>query len=81
MGYYRDDILSYLQAEARVHLIGRVSGVAFGTMAFLGNYNTFPETPSPVFAEGIGLRYNYEKKEHINVRFDVGLWSNCGSII
>jgi outer membrane protein assembly factor BamA len=72
MGYYRDDALCYLQAEARVHLIGRVSGVAFGTMAFFGNYNTFPETPSPVFAEGVGLRYNYEKKEHINVRFDVG---------
>jgi len=72
MGYYRDDILNYLQAEARVHLIGRVSGVAFGTMAFFGNYNTYPETPTPVFAEGIGLRYNYEKKEHINVRFDVG---------
>jgi outer membrane protein assembly factor BamA len=72
MGYYRDDILSYLQAEARVHLIGRVSCVAFGTMAFYGNYNTFPETPTPVFAEGVGLRYNYEKKQHINVRFDVG---------
>lgn len=72
MGYYRDDILNFLQAEARVHLIGRVSGVAFGTMAFFGNYNTYPETPNPVFAEGVGLRYNYEKKEHINVRFDVG---------
>lgn len=72
MGYYRDDILTYLQAEARVHLIGRVSAVAFGTMAFYGNYNLFPETPAPVFAEGIGLRYNYERKEHINVRFDVG---------
>ncbi len=61
MGYYRDDAISYLQAEARLHIVGRVGVVAFGTMAFYGNYNTFPETPSPVFAEGVGLRYNYEK--------------------
>lgn len=72
MGYYRDDALSYVQGETRINLIGRVGFVAFGTMAFYGNYHTFPETPSPVFAEGIGLRYNYEKKEHINVRLDIG---------
>jgi outer membrane protein assembly factor BamA len=72
MGYYRDDVLSYVQAEARINLIGRLGFVAFGTMAFYGNYQTFPETPTPVFAEGVGLRYNYEKKEHINLRFDVG---------
>lgn len=72
MGYYRDDALSYLQAEARIHLIGRLGFAAFGTLAYYGNYNTFPETPSPVFAEGVGLRYNYVKKQHINLRFDVG---------
>lgn len=72
MGYYRDDDLSYLQAETRLHLIGRIGFDAFATMAFFGNSNTFPESPSPVFAEGVGLRYNYEKKEHINLRFDVG---------
>jgi outer membrane protein assembly factor BamA len=72
MGYYRDDALSYLQAEARVKIIGRLGFVAFGTMAYYGNYHTFPETPSPVFAEGVGLRYKYEKKEHINLRLDVG---------
>ena len=72
MGYYRDDILSYLQAETRIHVIGRFGVDAFGTMAFLGNYHTFPETPSPIFAEGVGLRYNYIRRRHINVRADIG---------
>ncbi len=71
-GYYRDDALSYVQGETRINLIGRIGFVAFGTMAFYGNYHTFPESPKPVFAEGIGLRYNYEKKEHINLRADLG---------
>jgi hypothetical protein len=71
-GYYRDDALSYVQGETRINLIGRIGFVAFGTMAFFGNYHTFPESPAPVFAEGIGLRYNYEKKEHINLRADIG---------
>ena len=72
MGYYRDDALSYLQAETRINLIGRVGLDAFGTMAFFGNYQKFPESPTPVFAEGVGLRYNYERKQHINVRLDIG---------
>jgi outer membrane protein assembly factor BamA len=70
-GYYRDDALSYLQAETRINLIDRVGCVAFGTMAFFGNYHTFPESPIPVFAKGIGLRYNYVRRQHINIRFDV----------
>lgn len=72
MGYYRDDILSYLQAETRVHVIGRFGFDAFGTMAFLGNYHTFPETPHPIYASGIGIRYNYIRSRHINVRADIG---------
>lgn len=72
MGYYRDDILSYLQAETRVHLIGRFGFDAFGAMAFLGNYHTFPETPKPIYTSGIGLRYNYIRRRHINVRADIG---------
>ena len=71
-GYYRDDAMSYLQAEARIHLIGRVSCVAFGTVGFFGNYNTFPDSPNPVIAEGVGLRYNYVRKQHINIRLDIG---------
>jgi len=50
-GYYRDNALTYLQAETRIHLINRVGFVAFATMAFFGNYHTFPETPSPLFAK------------------------------
>ena len=71
-GYYRDDDLTFLQAEFRYHLKGRVSLVAFGTAALLGNAQVFPETPIPICAEGIGVRYNYNVKRHINVRGDIG---------
>ena len=71
-GYYRDDNLTYLQAEFRVHLIGRFAAVAFGSAGLLGNWHTFPEYPVPICAVGIGLRYNYNVKHHINVRGDVG---------
>ncbi len=71
-GYYRDDDLTFLQAELRMHLKGRFAIVAFGSAALLGNAHVFPETPAPIMAEGIGLRYNYNVKHHINVRGDIG---------
>ncbi len=69
-GYYRDDAFTYLQAEARIHLIGRVSLAAFGSAGLLGNYTVFPEM-NPIFAEGLGLRYNYATHTHVNVRLDI----------
>jgi outer membrane protein assembly factor BamA len=71
-GYYRDDDLTYLQAELRFHLKGRFALVAFGSTGLMGNAHVFPESPIPIHAEGIGLRYNYNVKHHINVRGDVG---------
>jgi len=72
LGYYRDDVLTYFQAEARMHIIGRFGLNVFGSVGLLGNYNTFPESNSPIFAEGIGIRYNYDVRQHVNVRLDVG---------
>ncbi len=71
-GYYRDDDLTFLQGELRMHLKGRFAVVAFGSASLIGNAHVFPETPAPIFAEGIGLRYNYNVKHHINVRGDIG---------
>lgn len=71
-GYYRDDILTYLQAEARIHLFWRFGFDVFGSVGLLGNYNVFPESNSPFFAEGVGLRYNYDVKQHVNIRLDAG---------
>jgi outer membrane protein assembly factor BamA len=72
VGYYRDDIFTFLQAEARIHLKGRFGLDAWGSVGYFGNYNIFPEAPGSIFAEGVGVRYNYEKKRHINLRLDVG---------
>ncbi|HXB11660.1 MAG TPA: BamA/TamA family outer membrane protein [Bacteroidia bacterium] len=72
LGYYRDDYLTYFQAEARLHLFWRIGLDAFGEVGLLGNNKVFPESNSPIFAEGLGLRYNYDYRQHVNVRLDVG---------
>ena len=71
-GYYRDDDLTFLQAEVRMHLVGRFAVVVFGSGALLGNAHVFPESPGVITAEGVGLRYNYNVKHHINLRGDIG---------
>ena len=71
-GYYRDDDLAFLQAEIRMHLVGRFAVVAFGSSALLGNAHIFPESPGLITAEGVGVRYNYNVKHHINLRGDIG---------
>jgi hypothetical protein len=75
LGYYRDDYLTYFQAEARIHLFWRFGLDAFGAVGLLGNSKVFPESNSPIFAEGLGLRYNYDFRQHVNLRFDVGYGS------
>ncbi|HXP50228.1 MAG TPA: BamA/TamA family outer membrane protein, partial [Bacteroidia bacterium] len=75
-GYYRDDDLTFLQAEVRMHLAGRFAAVAFGSASLIGNAHVFPESPAPICAEGIGLRYNYNRKYHINVRGDIAYGSS-----
>ncbi len=72
IGYYRDDVLTYFQAEARIHMFWRLGFDAFGSIGLLGNYSVFPESNSPIFAEGIGLRYNCDIRQHVNLRLDVG---------
>lgn len=72
VGYYRDDILMLFQGEARMHLVGRVGLDAFASMALVGNPQVFPESNSPIYAEGVGIRYNYNVKCHINIRGDIG---------
>ncbi|NNM94291.1 MAG: BamA/TamA family outer membrane protein [Bacteroidia bacterium] len=72
MGYYRDNDFTMLQAEARIHLFWRIGFDAFAGFGYFGNANVFPESPGAIHAEGVGLRYNYDKRQHVNVRLDVG---------
>jgi hypothetical protein len=70
-GYYRDKYLAMLQAEARIHIYGRWGFAVFGGSALIGHPGVFPDPNGPIFAEGVGLRYNAYKKQHINIRGDV----------
>lgn len=72
LGYYRDYDFSMLQAEARIHLFWRLGFDAFASFGYMGNAGLFPQPPGAIFAEGVGLRYNYDKRQHVNVRLDIG---------
>jgi len=71
-GYYRDKFMTLLQAEARIHLYGVWGLAVFGASALIGHPGVFPESPGLILAEGAGLRYNANKRQHINVRGDIG---------
>jgi outer membrane protein assembly factor BamA len=71
-GYYRDKFLTLLQAEARVHIHGPWGFAVFGASALIGHPGMFPDAPGLILAEGVGLRYNANRKQHINIRGDVG---------
>ncbi len=72
LGYYRDNSFTMFQAEARIHLFWRIGFDAFAGLGCMGNEHLFPEAPGAIYAEGVGLRYNYDKRQHVNVRLDVG---------
>ncbi|HTA82122.1 MAG TPA: BamA/TamA family outer membrane protein [Bacteroidia bacterium] len=71
-GYYRDKFLMLLQAEARVHIHGPWGFAIFGATSMIGHPGSFPDAPGLIFAEGAGLRYTANKKQHINIRGDLG---------
>ncbi len=68
---YRDKHLAVLQAEYRFPISGRFGGVLFtgaGTIAPDINEFDFSEIKT---AAGAGLRFNLDKKQHLNLRFDL----------
>jgi outer membrane protein assembly factor BamA len=71
-GYYRDKFMTMLQAESRIHIHGHWGVAVFAASALIGNPTIFPDANGPIFAEGVGLRYNANTKQHINIRGDIG---------
>jgi hypothetical protein len=73
-GYYQgrfmDNNASLLQSEARIKLYKRISTVLFASTAVLGNEKDFLRFNDPKFAYGAGIRFTFNRKEHLNVRLD-----------
>ena len=70
-GRYRDDNLALLQAEARVTIWKRLSGVVFGGVGILGDHRRLFRANDPKAAYGAGLRIRINN-DGLNIRADYG---------
>lgn len=71
-GRYRDRQLLALQAELRRPLFWRFNGVVFGSLGQVGN-TLGALADSPVKATGgAGIRFKYNRRDRLNIRFDYG---------
>lgn len=69
-GRFRDKHLLLLQAEGRIPLFWRLKAVAFGGVGSV--FGTSGEALRLRSNLGGGLRFEFDKKQHINVRLDYG---------
>jgi hypothetical protein len=71
MGRYTDKNMSLLQTEARVQLYKRLSGALFISTAAMGSEdNLFFRLNDLKTAYGGGLRFTFNRKDHLNIRLD-----------
>ena len=71
-GRYRDDNLVVLQGELRHFFSRRWGYVVFAGVGEVSEYLTDIRGTELKYSLGAGLRYLFNKKEGINVRFDIG---------
>lgn len=69
-GRFTDKNASMLQTEGRINFYKRWSGAVFATTAVLGNENDFLRLNDFKFAYGAGLRFTFNRKDHLNIRVD-----------
>jgi len=83
-GYYEGRFVdnSYLmvQAEYRQILTGPWGYVVFGGLGNVASDVTLLHGPDFKFAGGVGLRYLFNKKEHVNLRVDFGVGNNSNGV-
>jgi outer membrane protein assembly factor BamA len=71
-GRFRDNNMTIIQTEMRLPLIWRIGLAAFTGMGQVAaNLNEF-KTDEFKYNIGSGLRYKINKKDNVNIRFDVG---------
>lgn len=72
-GRYRDRQLVAAQAEVRRHLFWRLNGVVFGGLGQVGNTLSAFDEGSLKATAGAGLRFQFNRQDRLNVRFDYGV--------
>ncbi len=71
-GRYRDKTMVALQTEYRFPIAWRIGGVAFAGAGQVAEKPSDLSLDSLKVAGGAGLRFLLEKKEHVNLRLDLG---------
>jgi hypothetical protein len=69
-GRYTDNNLMIVEAEGRFPIYKRFGGVLFAGSGVLGNQNDFIRLNDVKYAYGAGLRFNVNRKDHLNIRLD-----------
>lgn len=72
-GRYRDRDAWALQAEYRIEVFWRIGLTAFAGLGQVASYLNEFNAAYTRFAYGAGLRGLFDKKQHINARFDIGV--------
>ena len=71
-GQYRDNIASQLQAEWRQEFLKNWGFVAFAGLGIIAHDLNSIDFGQTKVAGGVGLRYKLNKKDHVNIRLDIG---------
>ncbi|QKG53563.1 BamA/TamA family outer membrane protein [Hymenobacter sp. BRD67] len=75
---FRDRQMMTFQAELRQHLFWRIDGAAFGSVGQVG-YNITDFTVDGIKpAGGLGARFNFIRRDRVNLRFDYAWGSAPG---
>ncbi|MBA3829334.1 MAG: BamA/TamA family outer membrane protein [Taibaiella sp.] len=79
-GRYTDNNLMVMEAEGRFPIYKRFGGVLFANSGALGNQHDFIRYDDIKFTYGAGLRFNVNRKDHLNLRLDYALGKNTSGI-
>ncbi len=71
-GQYRDNIATQIQAEWRQEFLKNWGVVAFAGLGVIAHDLKTIDFGQTKIAGGIGLRYKLNKKDHVNIRLDIG---------
>jgi outer membrane protein assembly factor BamA len=72
-GRYRDRNMVALQAELRRPLFWRLNGVVFGSLGQVGNTVSDLSKKGVKATGGAGIRFKYNRRDRLNIRFDYGV--------
>lgn len=82
-GYYEgrfiDRHMAAFQTEYRRNLIGRLGGVVFASVGGIGDQLEDFNIGNLKYTVGVGLRFLLDKRERLNIRFDLGFGKNTNN--